>query len=146
MYMFFEVIYLSYESIDKLFKVLITVILFQMLNERARMSGPALSVIVVIAPGSAEHSQELDQVVEQAAEENMRIATITYPAQLRARPLDWLANNTGGVAYTVTESKYNMATSFLSTYFKLTNVMWSLVENFYQGDIADLPIEVSLAH
>lgn len=114
----------------------------QMLDERARMSGPALSVIVVIAPGSAEHSQELDQVVEQAAEENIRIATITYPAQLRSRPLDWVANTTGGVAYTVMESKYNMATSFLSTYFKLTNVMWSLVERFYQGDIADLPIEI----
>lgn len=114
-----------------------------MLDERARMSGPALSVIVVIAPGSAEHSQELDQVVEQAADENIRIATITYPALLRSRPLDWMANTTGGIAYTVTESKYNMATSFLSTYFKLTNVMWSLVERFYQGDIADLPIEVS---
>ena len=114
-----------------------------MLDERAGMSGPALSVIVVIAPGSAEHSLELDQVVEQAAEDNMRIATITYPAQLRSRQLDWLANSTGGVAYTVNESKYNMATSFLSTYFKLTNVMSSLVEKFYQGDIADLLIEVS---
>lgn len=117
-----------------------------MLDERARMSGPALSVIVVIAPGSAEDLQELEQAVELASEENMRIATITYPAQLRSRPLDWLANSTGGVAYTVTESKYNMATSFLSTYFKLTNVMWSLVERFYQGDIADLPIEVSFMH
>lgn len=115
-----------------------------MLDEKTRLNGPASSVIVLIAPGTSDQSVELSQILEQAVEANVRIATVTYPAQLRARSLDWLANATGGVAYTVNESKYNMATSFLSTYFKLTNVMWNIVERYYQGDAADLLIEVSL--
>uniref|UniRef100_A0A1B6L3U4 Calcium-activated chloride channel N-terminal domain-containing protein n=1 Tax=Graphocephala atropunctata TaxID=36148 RepID=A0A1B6L3U4_9HEMI len=114
----------------------------QMLQDKERMGGPAASIIVVIAPGTSEHAPELEMVIEEASDANMRIATITYPAQLRSRPLDWLANATGGAAYTVNESRYNMAASFLSTYFKLTNVMWNMMETYYQGDVADLPIEI----
>lgn len=113
-----------------------------MLQDRERMGGPAASVIVVIAPGTSEHAPEIDMVIDEAKDANLRISTITYPGQLRSRPLDWLANATGGVAYTVNESRYNMATSFLSTYFKLTNAMWNMMETYYQGDMADLPIEV----
>lgn len=114
-----------------------------MLQDRERMGGPAASIIVVIAPGTSEHAPELDMVVDEANDASIRITTITYPAQLRSRPLDWLANATGGTAYTVNESRHNMATSFLSTYFKLTNVMWNMMETYYQGNSADLPIEVS---
>lgn len=106
------------------------------------MGGPAASIIVIIAPGTSEHAPELEMLVDEANDASIHMATVTYPAQLRSRPLDWLANATGGVAYTVNESRYNMATSFLSTYFKLTNVMWNMMETYYQGETADLPIEV----
>lgn len=115
-----------------------------MLEERTLSRGPASSVIVLVAPGTLDRTPELMELTEKLSNAKIRLATITYPGQLRAHPLDWLAQRTGGVSYTVTESKYNMATSFLSTYFRLTNVFWSLVGKYYQGDISDLRLEVCL--
>ncbi|XP_075216970.1 calcium-activated chloride channel regulator 1-like isoform X2 [Lycorma delicatula] len=115
---------------------------FQMLEERAAMRGPASSVIVIVAPGTLDRSQELIELTEKLYNAKIRIATITYPGQLRSQPLDWLAESTGGVAYTVTENRYNMALSFLSTYFRLTNVFWNLIGKYYQGDISDLRLEI----
>ncbi|XP_039277350.1 calcium-activated chloride channel regulator 1 isoform X2 [Nilaparvata lugens] len=115
---------------------------FQMLEERALRRGPASSVIIVVAPGTLDFNPEVVELTGKLAAAKVRVATITYPAQLRQQPLDWLAQRTHGVAYTVAESRYNMATSFLSTYFRLTNVFWSLVDKFYQGDQNDLRIEI----
>lgn len=115
-----------------------------MLKERKETHDPANSVIIVIAPGTLEHTPELTDVVQRVADARIRIATITYPSQVRPRPLDWLAETTHGVAFTVMETNYNMATSFITTYFKLTNVFQAIQEHFYQGDKADLPIEVNI--
>uniref|UniRef100_A0A146KVC4 Calcium-activated chloride channel regulator 4 n=1 Tax=Lygus hesperus TaxID=30085 RepID=A0A146KVC4_LYGHE len=112
------------------------------LQERTQVNGPASSVIVVIAPGTLEHVPDLSELMPELKKSHIRIAAITYPAQVRARSLDWMAEATGGISFTVTESKYNMASSYISTYFKLTNVMGTILQTYYQGDKSDLPIEV----
>ncbi|BES87543.1 Ca-activated cl channel protein [Nesidiocoris tenuis] len=112
------------------------------LQERAQINGPASSVIVVIAPGTLEHVPDLTELMPELKKSHVKLATITYPAQVRARTLDWMAEATGGLAFSVTESKYNMATSYISTYFKLTNVMGTILRTYYQGDKSDLPIEI----
>lgn len=113
-----------------------------MLETRANVNGPASSVIVVIAPGTATYAPDLTRQVTEAKEKNIRIATVTYPMQKRLKSLDWMAEKTGGVSFTVTENKYNMALSYLSTYFKLTNVMRNIMETYYQGNKGDLPVEI----
>jgi len=113
-----------------------------MLETRASFGGPASSVIVVIAPGTTAYTPDLVKQVAEAQEKNIRIATVTYPMLKRLRSLDWMAEKTGGVAFTVTESRYNMALSYLSTYFRLTNVMRHIMETYYQGNRGDLPVEI----
>lgn len=113
-----------------------------MLDTRANVNGPASSVIVVIAPGTATYASDLARQVAECKEKSIRVATVTYPMLKRLKSLDWMAEKTGGVAFTVTESKYNMALSFLSTYFKLTNVMRNIMETYYQGNRGDLPVEI----
>lgn len=114
-----------------------------MLHERYLMRGPASSIIVVIAPGM-DHSIEIDPLLSLAVDEGVRIATINYPAILRPLPLDHLAHATGGPYYTVQEQRYNIATSYVSTYFKLANVMFSIAAQFYQGSLAGMPLEVRM--
>jgi hypothetical protein len=114
-----------------------------MLHERYLMRGPASSVIVVIAPGM-DHSIEIDPLLSLAVDEGVHIATINYPAILRPLPLDHLAQATGGPYYTVQEQRYNIATSYVSTYFKLANVMFSIAAQFYQGNLAGMPLEVRM--
>lgn len=116
-----------------------------MLHERTRIRGPASSVIVVIAPGM-DHSIEIEPLLRQAVEEGVRIATINYPAILRPLPLDHLAHATGGPYYTVQEQRYNIATSYVSTYFNLANVMFSIATQFYQGSLAGMPLEVRMRY
>lgn len=113
-----------------------------MLETRANQGGPASSVIVVIAPGTHASTAELNKRVAEAREKNIRVATVTYPMLKRADSLDWIAEKTGGTAFTVTESRYNMALSYLSTYFKLTNVMRNIMETYYQGNKGDLSVEI----
>lgn len=113
-----------------------------MLETRASVNGPASSVIVVIASGTAAYTPDLTKQVAEAKEKNIRIATVTYPMSKRVRSLDWIAEKTGGVSFTVTETRYNMALSYLSTYFKLTNVMRNIMETYYQGNKGDLPMEI----
>lgn len=99
-------------------------------------------MIVVIAPGTAANTPDLVKQVTEARDKDIRVATVTYPMLKRLRSLDWMAERTGSVAFTVTESRYNMALSHLSTYFKLTNVMRNIMETFYQGNKGDLPVEI----
>lgn len=113
-----------------------------MLETRAAINGPASSVIVVIAPGTASYTPDLAKQVAEAKEKNVRIVTVTYPMLKRPRSLDWMADKTGGVSFAVTEQRYNMALSYLSTYFKLTNVMRNIMETYYQGNRGDLPVEI----
>lgn len=113
-----------------------------MLETRASVGGPASSVVVVIAPGTAAYTPDLDRQVADARDRSIRVATVTYPMLKRPRPLDWMAEKTGGVAFAVTENRYNMAVSYLSTYFKLTNVMRNIMETYYQGSKSDLPVEI----
>ncbi|XP_014279216.1 calcium-activated chloride channel regulator 1 [Halyomorpha halys] len=115
---------------------------YQLLQERAQLNGPANSVIVVIAPGTSDHVPELNEIIPKLKASHIRVATVTYPVRVRPKTLDWLAEATEGISFTVMETKYNMHTSFISTYFKLTNVMWAIQQAFYQGDKADLPIEI----
>ncbi|KAL1122002.1 hypothetical protein AAG570_003409, partial [Ranatra chinensis] len=115
---------------------------YQLLQEGSQKYGPANSVLVLIAPGTNDHTPELSELVLKLKKAHIRIATITYPAMSRSRSLDWLAETTDGIAFTVMEAKYNMATSYISTYFKLTNVMSAIQQKFYQGDKLDLPIEI----
>jgi hypothetical protein len=98
--------------------------------------------VIVVAPGTTDHTSKLKEVVGKLKRAQIRVATITYPNQVRPKSLDWLAEDTGGVAFTVMETKYNMATSFISTYFKLTNVFSSIQQRFFQGSKMNLPIEV----
>lgn len=113
-----------------------------MLETRAIQQGPASSVIVVIAPGTAANAPDLVRQVTEARNKNMRIATITYPTPKRPRSLDWLADKTGGISFTVTEARYNMAQSYLSTYFALTNAMRNIMETYYLGNRASLSVEI----
>jgi len=128
---------------NKIYLFMCCVLSLQMLETRSSNSGPASSVIVVIAPGTlASYAPDLAKQVSEAKDKNIRLATVTYPMLNRLKSLDWMAEKTGGVSFTVTENRYNMATSYLSTYFKLTNVMRNIMETYYQGNKGDLPVEI----
>lgn len=114
----------------------------QMLDDQSRYRSPARNVIILIAPGMNLNTQ-LENLVKEAKKTKIRIATVNYPEVIRTQPLDSLALQTGGVAYTVIEEKYNIANSMLSTYFQLTNVLYNIVERYYSGNPSDLPMEVS---
>lgn len=112
-----------------------------MLNDRRTIQGPANSVVLVIASGSDTTNQTFG-VINEAKKNKIRIATVNYPNIIRQDSLDFLATETGGVSYTVFEQKLNVGTSLLSTYFQLSNVLYSIVQRFYSGNPTDLPIEI----
>jgi hypothetical protein len=91
-------------------------------------------------------STEMDQLLNEAVEDAVRIATINYPALLRPVSLEQLAQHTGGPYYTVQEQHYNVATSYISTYFKLANVMFSIAAHFYEGNLVGMPLEVRMCY
>ena len=113
-----------------------------MLEEWNKNFGPASSVVVVVAPG-IEYSSDLNQLVDRARILGVRFATINFPGIVRGKPLDQLAQRTGGRAYTVEEQRYNVDYSYLTTYFRLSNAMQDIARTFYQGNPANLPVEVS---
>lgn len=112
-----------------------------MLIERTKNHGAANNVIVVIAAGM-NPSEQLTKVMEKVKKAKIKVATITYPTMMRSDLLNPLAEQTGGVAYTVFERKLNVDTTLLSTYFELKNALNDIVQRFYSGTIADLPIEI----
>ncbi|XP_053698600.1 calcium-activated chloride channel regulator 2-like [Sabethes cyaneus] len=113
----------------------------QMLNERTRMNGPANSIILVIAPGM-EYSIDHATLANSASSSRIRISTINYPNVIRRQPLDALALSTGGSAYSVFETKYNHEKSYLTTYFELSNTLFNIGRQYYEGNKNDLPIEI----
>jgi hypothetical protein len=119
----------------------------QKLEEQARSGSSAATVVVVIAPGTGRLG-ELLKLSERARRMGTRIATINYPRLARPThsPLDALAHATGGLAFTVSERRYNEDFSYLSTYFDLTQALLSICNEFYQGDRANIPVEVKHLH
>lgn len=113
-----------------------------MLKERATTLGPASSVIVLIAPGM-DHIADLNSLLPRAVSFGVKLATVNYPNIIRSAPLDSLARTTGGMAFTVNELRYNIATSYVTTYFKLASIMFSIASQFYEGRPNGMPIEVS---
>lgn len=112
-----------------------------MLNEKTKSQGPANNVIVVIASGM-NPSEQLNKALDKVKKSKIKIATVTYPALLRKTLLNNLADQTGGIAYTVFEQKLNVDTTLLSTYFELRNVLFDIVQRFYSGNAANLPMEI----
>lgn len=112
-----------------------------MLDDQTKYRTPARNVIIVIAPGFNLNPQ-IENLMKEAKKAKIRISTINYPSLTRTQPLDYLAEQTNGIAYTVLEEKYNVDTSMLSTYFHLTNVLYNIIERFYSGNPSDLPMEV----
>ncbi|KAK4874647.1 hypothetical protein RN001_014007 [Aquatica leii] len=112
-----------------------------MLADQSKYRSAARNVIVLIAPGMNINTQ-LENLIKEAKKSKIRIVTINYPEVIRSQPLDYLATQTDGVAFTVVEQKYNVDTSMLSTYFELTNVLYSIIQRFYSGNPSDLPMEI----
>ncbi|KAF5285903.1 hypothetical protein FQA39_LY04364 [Lamprigera yunnana] len=112
-----------------------------MLTDQSKYRSNARDVILLIAPGM-NMNQQLENLAKEAKKSKIRIATINYPEIIRSQPLDYLASQTDGVAYTVTEQKFNVDTSMLSTYFQLTNVLYNIIEKFYSGNPSNLPMEI----
>ncbi|XP_030763099.1 calcium-activated chloride channel regulator 1-like [Sitophilus oryzae] len=112
-----------------------------MLIDRTRSHGPANNVIVVIAPGMAVTDQ-IKNAAKELKKNKIRMATINYPEIVRPNTLRLLAEETGGMDYTIFENKLNVDTTMLTTYFELHNVLYDIVEKFYSGSKADLPIEI----
>ena len=113
-----------------------------MLKVRSTNYGLASSVILLIAPGMNMNTR-MYQLSKEMQQLNIRVASVNYPVIARQQPLDELAKDTNGVAFTVFEEKHNVIESLLSTYFKLTNILYNVVETFYQGNRANIPLEVS---
>ncbi|KAJ1529422.1 hypothetical protein ONE63_006201 [Megalurothrips usitatus] len=112
-----------------------------MLEERARLGGPASSVVILLAPGT-DSQADLLAAAKEASLKRIRVATINYPGVLRSAPLDAAAQVTGAPAFTVAEKGYNMATSLLGTYFRLANALADVTRHFYQGHPNNLPVEI----
>lgn len=112
-----------------------------MLNARTTIQGPANNVIIVIATG-IDTTNQTHTVIKESKKHKIRIATINYPNILRQDSLDFLAKETDGAPFTVFEQKLNVDTSLLSTYFQLSNVLYNIVQRFYSGNAAELPIEI----
>lgn len=112
-----------------------------MLEERARLGGPASSVVILLAPGT-DAQADLLAAAKDAAAKRIRVATVNYPGVMRGAPLDAAAVATGAPAFTVAEKGYNMATSMLGTYFGLANALADVTRHFYQGHLNNLPIEI----
>lgn len=114
----------------------------EMLQQRDRSNGPARNVILVIAPGTVIN-QHLKIAMKEVKRAKIRVAAINYPNILRSSMLDVLADETGGKSFTVFEEKLNIETTLLTSYFKLSNVLYNIVQQFYSGNPSDLSIEVS---
>lgn len=112
-----------------------------MLNGRTTAQGPANNVVLIIATGIDTNNQT-HTVIKEANKHNIRIATINYPSIIRQDSLDFLARETNGEPFTVFEQKFNVDTSLLLTYFQLSNVLYNIVQRFYSGNAAELPIEI----
>ncbi|XP_044735945.1 calcium-activated chloride channel regulator 1-like [Chrysoperla carnea] len=111
-----------------------------MLTDRSRVHGAASSVILVIAPGMDYTTDSV--LTSKAKASEIRISTINYPNILRQQPLDILAEETGGVAFSVYEEKHNNINSHFSTYFKLTNVLYNIAEIYFESGESRMPIEI----
>nr|XP_022916415.1 calcium-activated chloride channel regulator 4-like [Onthophagus taurus] len=109
-----------------------------MFNE---MPSPATKVMIIISAGVNNNSQ-LNDVVKKVKENKIKIASITYPNQIRQRSLDFLAELTNGVAYTVNEQKQNVVHSMISTYFELSNVLYNIIERYYAGNKNEIAFEI----
>lgn len=112
-----------------------------MLVDYSKYRSGARNVIVLIAPGMNMNPQ-LENLTNEARKSKIRIATINFPEVVRSHPLDLLATQTDGVAYTVMEQKFNVDMSMLSSYFQLTNVLYNVIERFYSGNPSELPMEI----
>ncbi|GAB0087730.1 calcium-activated chloride channel regulator 1 [Sergentomyia squamirostris] len=113
----------------------------KMLRERSRQIGPASNVILVIAPGM-DYNTDHHALSLEANAAKVRIVTVNYPGVIRRQPLDILAAKTDGSSFTIMENKYNVEKTFLSTYFELTNVLFHIGTQYYEGNRADLPVEI----
>ncbi|XP_058116874.1 calcium-activated chloride channel regulator 1-like [Anopheles ziemanni] len=110
-----------------------------MLNEQTRHHGPASSVILVIAPGmDIEH----ESLARSARASKIRIATINYPIVEPRRPLDALAHETGGSAYSVFECRDNSEKSLVSTYFEMSSALYNIGKQYYEGNRNEFPVEI----
>ncbi|XP_019760320.1 calcium-activated chloride channel regulator 4 [Dendroctonus ponderosae] len=116
-------------------------IAMDMLNERTVSNGPASNVIIVIAPGMMLTDQ-IRNTVDDLKRNKIRVATINYPDIVRPNTLRYLAEETNGYDYTIFEKKLNVATTMLTTYFDLYNVLNDIVQKFYSGSQADLLVEI----
>ncbi|KAG5666353.1 hypothetical protein PVAND_014387 [Polypedilum vanderplanki] len=116
----------------------------ELMRDRVKVHGDAISAIILIAPGMYNCSQEvLDGIINRANAAYIKIVTINYPKIGTNRvPLDELAIRTGGQAFTVVERKSNEDRSLLSTFFELTSVFMQISAAYHHGDQADLPIEI----
>ncbi|KAF7265700.1 hypothetical protein GWI33_020783 [Rhynchophorus ferrugineus] len=112
-----------------------------MLTDRSRDHGPANNVIVIISPGMMITDQ-IKSIAKELKKNHIRVASINYPEIVRPNTLRLLAEETGGVDYTIFENKLNVDSTMLTTYFELHNVLYNIVEKFYSGSRADLPIEI----
>lgn len=112
-----------------------------MFAAKDKASGAATNVIITIGSG-VNNSTRLMDVLKEAREQKVRIATINYPIVLKQHPLDFLAEETNGASYTVIERKFNVEYTMHSTYFQLTNTLYNIIETFYAGNKNDLPMEI----
>ncbi|XP_055703162.1 calcium-activated chloride channel regulator 1-like [Phlebotomus papatasi] len=113
----------------------------RMLRERSRLIGPASNVILVIAPGM-DYNTDHHSLSLEANSAKIRIVTVNYPGVIRRQPLDILAAKTDGSSFTIMENKYNGEKTFLSTYFELTNILFHIGTQYYEGNPSDLPVEI----
>ncbi|XP_060522647.1 calcium-activated chloride channel regulator 1-like isoform X2 [Cylas formicarius] len=113
----------------------------EMLNERTKTNGPANNVIVAIAPGM-NLDDNLKETAKRLKANGVKVASINYPNIVRPSTLRYLADETGGVDYTIFEKKLNVDTTLLTTYFEFHSVLYDIVQRFYSGSQADLPVEI----
>lgn len=114
-----------------------------MLQERARISGDANNVIVIVAPGMFGCSEiQTEKMFEAANSANVKISTINYPniGQNRVE-MDKLAHKTGGKAFTIIEKKQNEQRSLLTTFYELSNTLMEIGFT-YSSEPESLPVEI----
>lgn len=112
-----------------------------MLNDRTKRNGAANNIIVVIASGM-NYDENMNNTIKLLKKSMIKVATVNYPDVIRNHSLNLIAEETGGMDYTVFEQKLNVDTTLLSTYFELHNVLYDIVTRYYSGSQADLPIEI----
>lgn len=112
-----------------------------MLEKQRNDYGDAHSVILVIAPGMDVKTDYLT-LGKSARDAHIRIATINYPGIIHRKPLDALALETSGLAYTLFESKQNGERTYLTTYVNLVSMLHNIVVEYYEGNRLNLPMEI----